>query len=461
MELTDRNVVVIGAGRSGVAAAALLAWLGARPVVTDRREEAELPHLRPLDERVRLALGGHPTSLWEEAGLVVVSPGIPDGAPPVAAARERGLPVVSEIELAGAHASAPCVAVTGSNGKSTVVSMIAAALAEAGLDAPACGNIGRPFSTAVLEELRDGRPVDLYVLELSSFQTETIVDLHPRVAAVLNVTADHLDRHPDLNAYGAAKLRIAHNQGGDDWLVYGADDPWLARHVAPGPRRAPFSAAEPEGAPAALVRDGAVIWRDETGREQEVLAAGRLPVPGGHNLLNAAAATAVACLAGATADAVGAGLAAFRGLEHRMEPCGQVAGVHCINDSKATNVGATAASLAGLDRPTWLVLGGRDKDGDFNALRPLMRGRVRRALLIGEAAGRIAASLDGSVAVEQCGDLARAVDRALAEAAPGDTLLLAPACASFDQYADFAERGRHFRDLVAARTAGNGTEGDR
>ncbi len=203
----------------------------------------------------------------------------------------------------------------------------------------------------------------------------------------------------------------------------------------------PFTSDPSHSVPASLVADGQVVWRAPDGTERVILAAGELGALGAHNLLNAAAATAVACLFGAPPEAATRALRAFRGLEHRMESCGEVGGVRCINDSKATNVGATLASLGGLDAPVWLVLGGRDKDSDFNLLRPLMGG-VRRVLLIGEAAGRIAAALHGAVALEPCGDLERAVDSALADAAPGDVLLLAPACASFDQYEDFEQRGR-------------------
>lgn len=451
MELHERKVVVLGAGRSGLAAAELLLHLGARPLVTDLRRAEKLPHLQPL-EGVSLELGSHPDSLWDDAAAVVLSPGIPPTAPPVREAERRGLPQIAEIELAAAHAVAPCVAITGSNGKSTVTSMVAAILGAAGLEAPACGNIGRAFSRVVLESLRGERKVDCYVLELSSFQTERIEHLRPRCAAVLNVSEDHLDRHPGLDAYGEAKLRIARNCGADEWLVYGADDVWLRKRLADRPRTVPFTAEPTDASPAARVESGRVLWRDPDGHESEILRPGELNVLGAHNLLNAAAATAVACLFGAAPEAATEALRDFRGLEHRMESCGEIDGVRCINDSKATNVGATLASLGGLENPVWLVLGGRDKDSDFNLLRPLMAG-VRRVLLIGEASGRIAASLDGAVAMQRCGDLATAVDAALGEAVRGEVLLLAPACASFDQYDDFEHRGRHFRELVAARAA--------
>lgn len=454
MEWKNEVVVVVGAGRSGVAAAELLAHAGARPVITDTRPREELPHLATVPPGVELALGGHAERLWQGASAAIVSPGIPASAPPVETARGRGLRVLSEIELAAGFARAPAVAVTGSNGKSTVTTMVSAILERAGLRAPACGNIGVAFSRLVLEVLRGQRRIDRYVLELSSFQTESIERFRPHWACVLNVSPDHLDRHRDLDGYGRAKLRIAVNCTADDWFVYGASDPWVASRLPAGPRLVPFADAVVDAAPAAWCERGSVHWRDLQGAVHTVLAPGELGVMGAHNLLNAAAAIALACLAGAPPAAAAAVLGEFQGLEHRMESCGQVRGVRCVNDSKATNVGATAASLGGLDVPVWLILGGRDKDSDFNRLRPLLREKVRRVLLIGEATGRIAASLRGAVPMVRCGDMERAVDTALAAAHPGEVLLLAPACTSFDQYRDFEHRGRHFKQIVTSLAAG-------
>lgn len=455
-EFRGLTVAVVGAGRSGVAAAELLAHLGAHPILTDRRAADQLPYLSRLaDERVELALGGHPDDLWDRVEAAILSPGIPEDSPPMRAARERGIRVLSEVELAGRYATAPAVAITGSNGKSTVTTMVGAILERAGMRPAVCGNIGTPFARCVLEALRGERDPGCYVLELSSFQTETIVDFHPRYAAILNLSADHLDRHGSLAAYGNAKLRLVRNCTAADWVVYGADDPWVSAHL---PRDAavpvPFATSPPaNGGPRAWVADGAVFWRAPDGDTVRVVELSETSLVGTHNALNAAAAIAVSCLAGASCEQAADAVRAFRGLAHRMQTCGEPRGIRCIDDSKATNVGATLASLSGLDRPVWLILGGRDKDSDFNRLRSRLPGRVRSVLLIGEAAGRIAASLHGAAPLRHCGTIDRAIDAALSQGAPGDVLLLAPACTSFDQFDDFEHRGRTFQSLVAERAA--------
>ena len=452
------RVVVVGAGHSGIAVAELLATLGAQVHLTDRRHAEELVGASALDELVRsgvrLELGGHPESLWEADTTVVASPGIPPTAPPLAAATAAGSPILSEIEVAAALAQAPAVAITGSNGKSTVTTMVSAILRAAGLDAPAGGNLGVPFSRLVREELA-GRVVDRFVLELSSFQTESVVDFKPRWMGMLNLSDDHLDRHGTFENYAAAKLRLLDNVDAGDWIVFGADDAPLSQLVAqragvPGmdPGRVGFGERRPSTAAAAWVERGWLLWQAPGSQPVEVLATDELRIVGSHNQLNACAAIGLACLAGATPDAAAEALRSFAGLEHRMEVCAEISGVLCINDSKATNVGATVAALSGLQAPIWLILGGRDKNSDFNLLRPLMRDRVRGALLIGEASGRIAASLQGAVPLQICGNLSTAFERGLDAAASGHVLLLAPACTSFDQYDSFEHRGRHFKELV-------------
>ncbi len=451
----QRHVAVVGAGRSGAAAAELLLHLGARVTLTDSHPASELATdlSRVADLGAELALGGHPAALWDQADAVVASPGIPPQAPPLATARARGLPVISEIELAAEFATAPCVAITGSNGKSTVTAMVGAILQKAEFEAPVCGNIGRPWSSVVAAALRGDVAPERYVLELSSFQTEAIGSFRPRWSAILNISADHLDRHQTLDAYAAAKLRICVNCTDADWLVYGSDDTYLADHLPTGPRLVPFGTSATNTGPAAWLEGETLRWRGPEARSTNVLDTNDLQVLGRHNHLNAAAATAIACLAGASTSDAAKALSAFRGLPHRMEPCGTVDGVRCVNDSKATNVGATAAALSGVDAPIWLILGGRDKDSDFDALLPHLSSKVRRVLLVGEATARIASSLGGQVELDECGTLEAAVDAALRAAAPGDVLLLAPACTSFDQYDDFEQRGRHFRTLIAARAA--------
>ncbi len=450
---TGKRVIVVGAGRSGVAATELLVFLGANVVLTDLRPASELAEARELNKcGVELALGSHPDELWHGVDAVVTSPGVHPDAAPLRAARKVGLTPVSEIELASAYADAPAVAISGSNGKSTVTSMVGAILTESGLSTAVCGNIGVPFSRVVRRVLQGEREVERYVLELSSFQTETIVDFRPRWAGLLNISADHLDRHGDFESYAQAKLRLVTNCTGDDWLVYSAADQWLTRHLPPAPRAVPFTDTATDTATdntASWVVDGHVCWRDPDAVVHTVVDTDELAVVGSHNHLNAAAAVALSCLAGASPACAGDALRRFEGLEHRMEPCGTVCGIRCINDSKATNVDATLAALRGLDAPVWLILGGRDKDSNFERLRPAL-DRVRSVLLVGEATDRVAQALNGVVPMIECIDIARAVDIGLESAAAGDVLLLAPACTSFDQYDSFEHRGRHFKTLIAA-----------
>jgi UDP-N-acetylmuramoylalanine--D-glutamate ligase len=299
---------------------------------------------------------------------------------------------------------------------------------------------------------------------MSSFQCRAIERFRPRWAAILNISPDHLDWHADFDEYARSKLRLTVNCTEGDWLVYGADDASLRERLgATRARQVPFGLRQPAAdvRVAAWEQDGSVRWRSPDGDEQEVIASIEIGALGRHNVRNACAASALALLAGADPGAARRALRTFAGLEHRMERCGEPRGVLCVNDSKATNVDATVAALTGFANGVWLILGGRDKKGDFNRLRPLLRGRVRGVLSIGESAGRIAASLHGAIRLERCETMGRAVDRGLQLAMPGDVLLLSPACTSFDQYDDFEQRGRDFKAHVARHTVGGGTASER
>ncbi len=282
-------------------------------------------------------------------------------------------------------------------------------------------------------------------------------DFHPRFAVILNIQPDHLDWHGSLDAYADAKLRLVRNMNAGDWLVYNGDDAELTVRLPRTPvRLLPFTFEPDEPAPpAAWVADGRIWWWAGD-RKDTVMDVAELRVIGRHNQANACAAAAVASLFGVAPDSIRTALASYRGLEHRMEYCGDVGGVRCINDSKATNVDASRAALSGFDRGVWLILGGRDKGADFSELLPALDERIAAVLLIGEAGDVIAAALGDQVSLQRCETMERAVARALDEATAGDTLLLSPACTSFDQYPNFEERGAHFKDLVAARTAAGG-----
>jgi UDP-N-acetylmuramoylalanine--D-glutamate ligase len=434
--LEGQDVLVLGAGISGRSAAAFCAREGARVVLADERTDADAAGL-PGEVELRL---GAPFPDPAEFDLVVPSPGVPP-----ARYRARARRVWGDIELAGRALAVPIVAVTGTNGKSTTVRLLEAMLRAAGLRARAGGNVGDAALGLV------GEPLDVAVLEVSSFQLETIESFRPRVAVLLNVTPDHLDRHGDLAGYLAAKARIFENQAGDDVAIVNADpalDALAARLVTRVWRFAARGAA-PHGAG----WDGEAVCLRLGGAAQRLPLEG-LPRPSGplrENLL--AALLAVTALGAEPAKALAA-LASFRPLPHRTEWVAERAGVAWVNDSKATNPGATAPALALESRPVVWIAGGKDKGLDYAELAAAPLAGVRRALLIGEAAPRIAAALGGRVQHETVGTLENAVARAAELARPGDVVLLSPACASFDQFRNFEHRGERFRELVLALPGG-------
>jgi UDP-N-acetylmuramoylalanine--D-glutamate ligase len=439
MELAGRKVLVLGLGISGRSAAAFCAARGASVVAADERAADALPGLDSMAAAVDLRCGG-PLPDPADFDLVVPSPGVP---PARYAGRARQ--VAGDVELAGHFLAAPIVAVTGTNGKSTVTCLVEAMLRASGLRAEAAGNLGRPALDLV------GRPLDAAVLEVSSFQLETTRDFAPRVAVILNLSPDHLDRHGDFAAYRDAKARILDNQTAEDAAVLFRDDPavWsLAERCAGRVFAFGRSGPYPRGA---WLDAGAIALRDDAREIRASLDGGEL---GGADRLNAAAALAASAALGADPQRAAAGLADFRSLPHRCEPVGMVDGVHFVNDSKATNPGAACAAMQRFAAPLVWIAGGRDKGLDFAPLADAARGRVRRALLLGEAAGRLERALGDAVPTERVGDLDAAVRRAVQLAQPGDVVLLSPACASFDQFRSFEERGEHYRRAVASLAGG-------
>ena len=439
------RALVVGLGVSGVAAATLLANQGWRVTVNDRSGKAELAaHLAQLPAGVQAVLGSHPAELLAATDLVVVSPGVGWDLPLLSEARRREIAVIAEVELASRSlAGTPIVGITGSNGKTTVTSLTGEIMRAAGWRTGVGGNIGTAAS-----ELALAGGWDAIVLELSSFQLEGCVTLRPRVAALLNVSPDHLDRHPTMAGYLAAKARIFARQGADDFAVINADDPALPGLAIPS-RIVRFSlldrTAEAHLAGSALVLDG-----------EPLLPRAELPLLGDHNVANALAAALAASRLGAPPSAIAQTLRSFKALPHRHQLVAERGGVRWVDDSKGTNIGATAAGLAGYPPGTiHLILGGLGKGQDFNELRQATEGRLARVYLIGAAAGEIAEALEGTAPIESCGLLAEAVRRAAAHARPGDTVLLSPACASFDQFANYAHRGDEFARL-AREIAGAG-----
>ena len=396
-----RTFLVLGLARSGRAAALALARRGDRVVAVDRSPDADPGRL--ADAGVEVHLGTEETSLLEGVDVLIKSPGVPAEAPLVTAARERDIAVWSEVELGGSLLSTPILGVTGTNGKTTTTALLGEMLG-----APVAGNIGR-----ALTELEDGGR--WIVCELSSFQLEDIHEFRPRIAVLLNLEPDHLDRHGSFEAYRDAKLRIFENQGAEDVAV-------VPRGLGEIPGR---------------------------GRRVEFSADDRLPaeprIPGAHNRENAAAAVAAAREAGASEDRIAAALREFPGVPHRLEEVEEIGGVRFVNDSKATNAAAARRAVASFDAPLHVILGGLGKNESYAELAADLRARDARAYLIGAAAGELAAAIDD---YELCGDLATAVRSAAAVAEPGDVVLLSPACASYDQFRDFEERGDEFRRLV-------------
>ncbi|MEK7824522.1 MAG: UDP-N-acetylmuramoyl-L-alanine--D-glutamate ligase [Candidatus Eisenbacteria bacterium] len=438
--LPGTRPLVVGAARSGLAAARLLHRHGARVRVCDRRAAAAAA----LDALgIETAWGRDDAGLLEGRDLVVWSPGIPVTHPTAAAARARGIPVISELELGFLAAHAPLLCVTGTNGKSTTTDLVGALVRAAGRDVAVCGNIGR----AVCEVAESVGAAGLLVVEVSSFQLETVDRLRPYVATWLNLTPDHLERHGDLATYGALKQRLFARQQEGDWAVWNADDPEVMARRAGGGAPLEFSAARPvdEGA---FVREGciALAWR---GGVEPLFPAHELRLPGAHNLANALAALATVLPLEIAPDTLREVLRGYAGLEHRLEPVATVDGVRFVNDSKATNASSLEVALRSFERPVVLIAGGRDKEQDFTPLAPLVARAVRHLVLIGEGAARLAAAWPG-VPTRRAGSLAEAVDLAydLARRAGGGTVLLSPACASFDMFRDYEDRGRRFKAEV-------------
>ncbi|MGB5659018.1 MAG: UDP-N-acetylmuramoyl-L-alanine--D-glutamate ligase [Thermoanaerobaculia bacterium] len=437
--------LVYGLGISGKAAARLLRSRAVEVVGMDRRaaEDLELGDLAS-DPGVELHLGEEPELLPAGVDALVISPGVPPGQPLLLAARQAGLPIVAEVELASWYLSGPIVGITGSNGKSTTTALTGELLRASGFDVEVCGNIGLPLSACV-----EGEAGRIFVTELSSFQLEGIDGLRPRAAGLLNLAADHLDWHGGEDAYFAAKKAIFRNQTADDSAVLNADDSRVAAIETEAHRRA-FSRTAP-------VQDGCYVEGDivvevAPGEAPRALfSCDDLALEGEHNLENAMAAALLSRAMGADGSAFPAALALFRGLPHRVEQVGDRLGVKWIDDSKATNFAATLRSLDAFpDRSVHLILGGRNKGGDAALLAEVAGRKVKRIYLVGEAAEDFRSALAGIVPCEMAVHLPQAVDSAARRAVEGDVVLLSPACASFDQYRNFNERGDHFQQLVGA-----------
>ncbi len=448
MELKNKKVLVVGLGRSGAASAIFLQEHGARVIVSDSKSEAQLQGGVPalLDRGISIETGQHGERTFRDQDLIVVSPGVPSDQPQLQHARSLGIPVIGEVELAYRFLQGKVLAITGSNGKTTTTTLAGEILSKSGKKTLVGGNIGTPVIS-----LAGKSTADTYVvLEISSFQLESIEQFRPWIAAILNITPDHLDRHHTFDAYVNAKLRIFENQQADDFAVLNADDPvcvglkdkikstllWFSRKQR--------------------VENGAYLSGDQivfrrNGAEQPVLSRGDIDLKGEHNLENVLAAVAMTMIAGCKPEQVRQAVKEFRAVEHRLELVAKVNGVTFYNDSKATNVDATVKALESFPGNIHIILGGKDKGSDYSVLNPLLRERVKRVYLIGAAADKIASQVQGAELVRS-NTIDRAVRQAFDAAKPGDVVLLAPACASFDQFENYEQRGRVFKELVHSLT---------
>ena len=450
MELKGKKVLVVGLGKSGLAAALFLRHRGAQVTVSDARSAEALAKDIPalLEEGIMVETGGHGLLTFRRQDLIVVSPGVPLNTPELAQVRSFGLPVIGELELAARFLKGKILAITGSNGKTTTTALVGEILEKAGIPTLVGGNIGVPV-VSLIEATTDET---WSVLEISSFQLESTVDFHPSIAVILNITPDHLDRHGTFENYALAKERIFAAQDANDSVVLNADNARSAQAAVRSPARVYSFSVEHPVERGAWLEQGYLIYRHSEDEPAEaVMPLSGIPLKGTHNVENVLAAVCAARLAGAPVDAIRKAIEDFRAVEHRLEYVATINGVEYYNDSKATNVDATAKAIAAFNSGIHLILGGKDKGSDYTQLAQLLRQRVRAIYTIGTAAAKIESQLRGVVSIRTCETLDVAVNAAANAARPGDVVVLAPACSSFDQFENYEQRGKVFKQLVSER----------
>jgi len=459
MELKDKRVLVVGLGKSGVASALFLKARGARVTVSDTKSGDELRNEIPvlLDHGITVETGGHGDRTFRGQDMIVVSPGVPVDAPSLVQAKAQGVSVIGEIELAARFLPGPIVAITGSNGKTTTTTLAGEIMTAAGFPALVGGNIGTP----AISLAEQAQPETVIVLEVSSFQLETIQTFRPKVAVVLNVTPDHLDRHRTFEAYTDAKARIFENQQASDFAVLNADDPTCVTMATRTQAQVFWFSRQKEVQQGTWVRDGNILFRDgagEAGKSQrEIMQVSEIPLKGAHNLENVLGAVCAGALMGCALEKIRQAVREFKAVEHRLEFVASIGGVDYYNDSKATNVDATIKALESFPANIHLILGGKDKGSDYTVLNDLLRQRVKRVYTIGAAAAKIesqiVSSKGGAPEIVHAETLDHALRKAHAAAQSGDVVLLAPACASFDQFKNYEHRGQAFKEIVRALAA--------
>jgi UDP-N-acetylmuramoylalanine--D-glutamate ligase len=449
MELKNKRVLVVGLGRSGVASAIFLQEHGAKVIVSDSKSEVQLQSEVPalLDRGISIETGHHGERTFRDQDLIVVSPGVPSDQPQLQHARSLGIPVIGEVELAFRFLQGKVLAITGSNGKTTTTTLVGEILAKSGSKSGKKTLVGGNIGTPVISLAGQSTPDSQTVLEISSFQLESIEQFRPWIAAILNITPDHLDRHHTFQAYVDAKARIFENQRAGDFAILNADDSTCAalKDKIKGSLLW-FSRKQPVEN-GAFLKGEQIIFR-QNGQEQPVLSRGDIQLKGEHNLENVLAAVAMSMVAGCTPQQVRDAVKEFRAVEHRLELVATINGITFYNDSKATNVDATVKALESFPGNIHIILGGKDKGSDYTVLNPLLRERVKRVYLIGAASDKIASHVKNATELVRSGTLERAVRQAFDAAKSGDVVLLAPACASFDQFNSYEHRGRVFKELV-------------
>jgi UDP-N-acetylmuramoylalanine--D-glutamate ligase len=447
-DLEGARLLVIGLGRSGLAAARLARAQGAHVTISDNRDAGQLATEINAANSIgaEVVCGGQPPTLTQGLDLIIVSPGVPPTIELLTRARRQGIPIWGEIELAGRFCRGTVIGITGSNGKSTVTTMIGQILRHNGVPGGTGGNLDEPFADLLALD----RPEAVHAVELSSFQLETTVELRPQVALILNLSPDHLDRYRSFEAYGQAKARLLQSQQPDQFTILNLDDAASAVFSAEVRGRLHHFSTQQEIKQGAFLRDGMLTLRGEWG-DDTILATRELPVRGTHNIANALAAALACRLVGCEPAGIAAGLRAYTPLPHRLEHIRTLRGIAFYNDSKATNPESTISALSAFDAgKVHLILGGRDKNADWSSLVPVVRRVATCILLVGEAAPVLRSHFEGTAPLLDCDTIEAAVKQALGSARPGDVILLSPGCASFDQYGSFVERGEAFRGIVEA-----------
>jgi UDP-N-acetylmuramoylalanine--D-glutamate ligase len=447
MELKNKRVLVVGLGKSGLSAAMFLRAQGARVTVSDTRSAVALAKEIPalLEAGIMVESGGHGLLTFRRQDLIVVSPGVPMDTPEVKQTKAFGMPIIGEVELASRFLQGQIVAITGSNGKTTTTTLVGKIFSDAGLPTLVGGNIGLP----VIDLVEKSTPETTSVLEVSSFQLETIEEFHPHIAVVLNITPDHLDRHGSFANYAAAKTRITERQGAEDFLVLNAEDKTTQMVAAKTKAQIFwFSGRRPIKQGAFVHGESIVFVAREGAKAEPVMPVGEIHLKGSHNVENVLAAVCAARLAGISAEVIRRAVGDFRAVEHRLELVKSLHGVEFYNDSKATNVDAAMKAVASFGGGIHLILGGKDKNSDYGTMSDLLKERVKAVYTIGSAAEKIERQLHGVVKMVQAGTMQTAVQAAAKAAVAGDVVLLSPACSSFDQFENYEHRGRVFRQIV-------------